>query len=131
MPDEVRLIAKACPARLNDPEDICAGNVKEYRRRLLGYLTRSLSEGIESGEFAPVPLMEVAFDQRDKAFCNHFLKIISWIIYLPFLTIISFFISAASAFVTKEPVFKLTDFKASALKRLIPLFRRMSFKVFF
>jgi len=29
MPDEVQLIANACPARLNDPEDICAGNVKE------------------------------------------------------------------------------------------------------
>ena len=60
MPDEVQLVANACPARLNDPEDICAGNVKEYRRRLLGYLTRSLSEGIESGEFAPVPLEETA-----------------------------------------------------------------------
>lgn len=60
MPNEVQLIAIACPARLNDPEDICAGNVKDYRRRLLGYLTRSLSEGIESGEFAPVPLEETA-----------------------------------------------------------------------
>jgi hypothetical protein len=60
MPNEVRLIANACPARLNDPEDICAGNVKEYRRRLLGCLTRSLSEGIEFGEFAPVHLEETA-----------------------------------------------------------------------
>ena len=60
MPDEVQLIANACPARLNDPEDICAGNVKEYRRRIIGYLTRSISEGIESGEFAPAPLEETA-----------------------------------------------------------------------
>ena len=60
MPDEVQLIASACPARLNDPEDICSGNVKEYRRRLLGYLTRSLSEGAESGEFARVPVEETA-----------------------------------------------------------------------
>jgi AcrR family transcriptional regulator len=60
MPDEVQLIANACPARLNDPEDICAGSVKEYRHRLLGYLTRSLSEGIESGEFVPVPPEETA-----------------------------------------------------------------------
>jgi len=44
----------------NTPKDICAGNVKEYRRRLLEYLTRSLSRGIESGEFAPVPLEETA-----------------------------------------------------------------------
>jgi AcrR family transcriptional regulator len=60
MPDEVQLVASACPARLSDPEDICAGSVMEYRRRLLGYLIRSLSEGIESGEFAPVPPEETA-----------------------------------------------------------------------
>jgi len=60
MPDEVQLIASACPARLNDPKDICAGNVKEYRRRLIGYLTRSVSEGIESGEFEEVPVEETA-----------------------------------------------------------------------
>jgi AcrR family transcriptional regulator len=60
MPDEIRLVASACPARLNDPEDICAGNVKEYRRRLLGYLTRSISEGIGSGDFEQVPVAETA-----------------------------------------------------------------------
>jgi AcrR family transcriptional regulator len=60
MPDEVQLVANACPARLNDPEDICAGNVKEYRRRLLGYLTRNISEGIETGEFEEVPVEETA-----------------------------------------------------------------------
>ena len=60
MPDEVQLVANACPARLNDPEDICAGNVKEYRRRLLGYLTRSISEGAGSGEFDQVPVEETA-----------------------------------------------------------------------
>jgi len=60
MPDEVQLVVNACPARLNDPEDICAGSVIEYRRRLLGYLTRSLSEGVETGEIAPVHLEETA-----------------------------------------------------------------------
>ncbi|MBE9504917.1 MAG: hypothetical protein IME96_12155, partial [Proteobacteria bacterium] len=60
MPDEVQLVANACPARLNDPEDICAGDVKEYRRRLIGYLTRSLSEGTKSGEFERVPAEETA-----------------------------------------------------------------------
>jgi AcrR family transcriptional regulator len=59
-PDEVQLITSACPARLNDPEDICAGNVAEYRRRLLGYLSRSLSGGVASGEFEPVPAEETA-----------------------------------------------------------------------
>jgi len=60
MPDEVQLTANTCPARLNDPEDICAGNVKKYRNRLMTYLNRSLSEGIETGEFTPVPLEETA-----------------------------------------------------------------------
>ena len=60
MPDEVQLIANTCPARLNDPEDICAGNVREYRRRLMTYLNRSLSEGIATGEFTPVPLEKTA-----------------------------------------------------------------------
>jgi AcrR family transcriptional regulator len=60
MPDEVQLIVNACPARLNDPESICAGNVTEYRSRLLGYLARSISQGIESGEFVPVPAEETA-----------------------------------------------------------------------
>ena len=45
-------------ARLNDPADICAGNVKEYRRRLFGYLARSLSEGAKSGEFEHVQVAE-------------------------------------------------------------------------
>jgi hypothetical protein len=49
-----------CPARLNDPQDICAGNVKKYRSRLLEYLTRSISEGVRSGEFEQVPIEETA-----------------------------------------------------------------------
>jgi AcrR family transcriptional regulator len=60
MPDEVQLIANTCPARLNDPQDICADNVREYSRRLLGYLTRSISEGVRSGEFEQVPIEETA-----------------------------------------------------------------------
>ena len=60
MPDEVQIIASACPARLNDPLDICAGNVKEYRSRLLGYLTRNISDGVGSGVFENVPAEETA-----------------------------------------------------------------------
>jgi len=60
MPDEVQLVASACPARLNDPDDICAGNVKEYRRRLIGYLTRNISDGVESGDFPRIPAEETA-----------------------------------------------------------------------
>ena len=54
------IIASACPARLNDPLDICARNVKEYRRRLLGYLTRNISDGVGSGEFEKVPTEDTA-----------------------------------------------------------------------
>jgi AcrR family transcriptional regulator len=60
IPDQVQLVASACPARLNDPDDICAGNVKKYRRRLLGYLTHNISEGIYSGEFDNIPAEETA-----------------------------------------------------------------------
>ena len=60
MPDEVQIIASACPARLNDPLDICARNVKEYRHRLLGYLTRNISDGVGSGEFEKVPTEDTA-----------------------------------------------------------------------
>jgi len=60
MPHEVQLIASACPARLNDSQDICAGNVREYRQRLLEYLTRNISAGIESGDFEPIPVPETA-----------------------------------------------------------------------
>jgi AcrR family transcriptional regulator len=60
LPDQVQLVASACPARLNDPKDICAGNVKKYRERLLGYLTRNISAGINTGEFEPVPTEETA-----------------------------------------------------------------------
>jgi len=50
--------AKPC----NDSQMLLAGagNVKEYRRHLLGYLTRSLSDGAESGEFARIPVEETA-----------------------------------------------------------------------
>ena len=60
IPDEVQLIANTCPARLNDPEDTCAGNVREYRRRLMAYLNHSISEGVKTGAFEQVPVEETA-----------------------------------------------------------------------
>jgi AcrR family transcriptional regulator len=60
MPDEVQLTANTCPARLNDPEDTCAGNVREYRRRLMAYLNHSISEGVKTGAFEQVPVEETA-----------------------------------------------------------------------
>jgi len=35
MPDEVHLIAGACPARLNDPDGICARGIREFQKRRL------------------------------------------------------------------------------------------------
>jgi AcrR family transcriptional regulator len=60
MPDELRLIASACPARLHDPDGICAGGIREYQNRHKTYLTRCLTEGIETGEFEPLPVEETA-----------------------------------------------------------------------
>jgi AcrR family transcriptional regulator len=60
MPDELRLIASACPARLHDPDGTCAEGVREYQNRHKAYLTRCLAEGIEIGEFEPVPVEETA-----------------------------------------------------------------------
>jgi AcrR family transcriptional regulator len=60
MPDELRLIASACPARLNDPDGICARGIREYQSRNKAYFVRCLSEGIETGEIEPVPVDETA-----------------------------------------------------------------------
>jgi AcrR family transcriptional regulator len=60
MPYELRLIASACPARLHDPDGICAGGILEYQNRHKAYLTRCLKDGIETGEFEPVPIDETA-----------------------------------------------------------------------
>jgi AcrR family transcriptional regulator len=60
MPDELRLIASACPARLSDPDGVCAGGIREYQNRHRAYLTRCLTEGIETGEFEPLPVEETA-----------------------------------------------------------------------
>jgi AcrR family transcriptional regulator len=60
MADEVHLIASACPARLNDPEDICTRGIREFHKRHRAYLTRYLAEGIEAGDFALLPVEETA-----------------------------------------------------------------------
>jgi AcrR family transcriptional regulator len=60
MPDELRLIASACPARLSDPEGVCARGIYEYQNRNRAYLTRCLKKGIETGEFEPLPVEETA-----------------------------------------------------------------------
>ena len=60
MPDELRLIASACPVRLHDPDGTCAGGIREYQNRHRAYLTRCLTEGTKNGEFEGVPVDETA-----------------------------------------------------------------------
>jgi len=60
MPDEVHLIAGVCPARLNDPDGICARGIREFQRRHKTYLTRYLQDGIAAGDFVPLPVAETA-----------------------------------------------------------------------
>jgi AcrR family transcriptional regulator len=60
MPDEVHLIAGACPARLNDPDGICARGIREFQKRHKAYLMRYLTEGIAAGDFVDLPVAETA-----------------------------------------------------------------------
>jgi AcrR family transcriptional regulator len=60
MPHELHLIASTCPARLNDPDGLCTKGIREFQNRHRQYLTRCLTEGIETGEFEPIPVEETA-----------------------------------------------------------------------
>lgn len=59
-PDETFLITSTCPAKLNDLDHICASNMERQRKVLDSYLCDSLTAGIGSGEFEPVPVAETA-----------------------------------------------------------------------
>lgn len=60
MPHETKLIVSTCPAKLKDPDHICADNFAHLRERIISYLTGCLSAGIESGEFREMPVSETA-----------------------------------------------------------------------
>jgi AcrR family transcriptional regulator len=60
IPHEIHLIASSCPARLNDPDGLCTKGIREFQNRHRTYLTRCLSEGIETGEFETIPVEETA-----------------------------------------------------------------------
>jgi len=55
MPDETYLAISTCPARLRDPETVCAKNIEIQRNLLTSYLTDCLERGIQTGEFNEVP----------------------------------------------------------------------------
>jgi AcrR family transcriptional regulator len=56
IPDEIYLAVSACPARLNDPDDICRKSIQEVRCRLNNYLIDCLEAGMATGEFHTVPV---------------------------------------------------------------------------
>jgi AcrR family transcriptional regulator len=56
MPNEIYLAVSTCPARLKDPDGICRKSIQEVRRCLKNYLTGCLENGIQKGEFHPVPV---------------------------------------------------------------------------
>jgi AcrR family transcriptional regulator len=58
MPEEALLITSACPARLNDPEGVCASYYKKARKHLVDYLSGCLKRGVASGEFHDVPVKD-------------------------------------------------------------------------
>lgn len=60
IPEETLLMVSACPAKLTDPEGICASRLKKVRRWLMDYLRACLKKGIASGEFQKVPVNETA-----------------------------------------------------------------------
>jgi AcrR family transcriptional regulator len=59
-PHEAFLIVSTCPARANDPKDVCGGIYTTLRTNLLEFVTQCLLTGIERGEFRDVPVAETA-----------------------------------------------------------------------
>ncbi len=59
-PDELFLILSSCPAKLNDPDHICAENAQSLFERGIDYLGTCLKNGIQSGEFNDVPVEQTA-----------------------------------------------------------------------
>ena len=60
LPHETKLIVSACPAKLRDPDHICASNYVRFRERIRSYLTECLTAGIASGEFRKMSVSDTA-----------------------------------------------------------------------
>lgn len=58
MPHETKLIVGTCPAKLKDPDHICADHFARLRERIISYLTECLSTGINSDEFREVVISD-------------------------------------------------------------------------
>jgi len=60
LPERMRLIVTACPAKLSDPNGSCLKNIEKARKWILDYLCRCLNDGISNGEFHKVPVSATA-----------------------------------------------------------------------
>lgn len=58
MPEQMRLIVATCPAKLNDPQDICRKKYTEARKCLSNYILGCLKNGINKGEFNKLSVPE-------------------------------------------------------------------------
>ena len=56
MPDQMRLIVSACPAKLHDPNGICLKNIKRARNLVMDCVNGCLNAGIKNREFHQVPV---------------------------------------------------------------------------
>lgn len=56
MPEKMYLAVSTCPAKLKDPEHICAKNIQRQRKWMTAYLTNCLKQGIQANEFHKVPV---------------------------------------------------------------------------
>ena len=59
LPDKMRLIVSACPAKLYDPEGICLKNIKKARKSVMDYICCCLNAGIKNEEFHKVPVSAI------------------------------------------------------------------------
>ena len=60
LPEQARLIVTTCPAKLNDPNNICRKMYSEARKWLSDYIHRCLKAGINTGEFHQLPVSATA-----------------------------------------------------------------------
>ena len=55
-PEFMRILLRTCPARLEDPENICTKSYRQARSKLKNTVKKILNNGVASGEFIKVEL---------------------------------------------------------------------------
>jgi hypothetical protein len=60
LPEQMRVIATTCPAKLNNPKGMCLKNIKTARKLVMDYICECLKAGITNGEFRKVAVAATA-----------------------------------------------------------------------